>query len=394
MVENYMMTETIPIPSAYGLTRLSLTAFRSYEQLLIKCDARPVVLTGENGEGKTNILEAISLLSPGKGFRNAKSEHILNRDCPDRSWAVAAHIDTPHGETQVGFGLDPEAFARGRDRRLVRINQTTVRSQTELSQHLQVIWLTPNMDRLLQDSPSDRRQFLDRLVFGLDHEHANRVKRYEHATRERLHLLKDGPATDAWLGALETAMIENGIAITLAREETINKLKDQLNKATTRFPRAHLKMTGFVDDLFAEGKHEEEVAELYRRKLIENREKDGLIGMTRTGPHRSDFLCFFDDQETPAAQCSTGEQKALLLSITLAAARMQRELKKGVPILLLDEVVAHLDPHRRRDLFDEIEALQLQTWMSGTDSHLFKDFGDRAQHFCVENGILSPKNVL
>lgn len=376
---------------AYGLTRLSLTAFRSYEQLLVTCDARPVVLTGENGQGKTNILEAISLLSPGKGFRNATGEHILNRNCTDKSWAVAATIDTPSGQTQVGFGLDPEAFARGREKRLVRINQTNVRSQAELSQHLQVMWLTPHMDRLLQDAPVERRRFLDRLVFGFDPEHANRVKRYEHATRERLHLLKDGNQTAAWLDALENAMVTNGLAMTIARAETIKRLLEQLTKAATRFPRAHLKMSGWVDDLFAEGHNVAEVEELYRKKLMENRSKDGLIGMTRTGPHRSDFLCFFQDEETPAAQCSTGEQKALLLSITLAAARMQKELK-GVPILLLDEVVAHLDPTRRRDLFDEIEALQLQTWMTGTDSHLFTDLKNRAQHFSVENGTAIKVN--
>lgn len=379
---------------AYGLTRLSLTAFRSYEQLLVNCDARPVVLTGENGAGKTNLLEAISLLSPGKGFRNALGEHLLNKDSPTRAWAVSATIATASGDTQVGFGLDPDAFARGKERRLVRINQTNVRSQSELSEHLQVIWLTPNMDRLLQDAPGDRRRFLDRLVFGFDTEHAGRVKRYEHATRERLHLLKDGRATPSWLDALETNMVVNGMAITMARIQTIERLLEQLKNAATRFPRAHLKMTGWVDDLFGQGLNEKEVEELYHQKLVENRGKDSLIGMTRTGPHRSDFLCFFDDEVTPAAQCSTGEQKALLLSITLAAARMQKELKKGIPILLLDEVVAHLDPSRRRDLFDEIEALKLQTWMSGTDSHLFSDFGDRAQHFCVENGILYPKNVL
>ncbi len=384
---------TQPTPT-YGLTRLSLTAFRSYEELLVKCDARPVVLTGENGEGKTNLLEAISLLSPGKGFRNASGEHLLNRNSPDKVWAVSATIETPNGNTQVGFGLDPEAHARGRERRLVRIDQTNVRSQSELSQHLQVSWLTPNMDRLLQEAPLERRRFLDRLVFGFDPEHANRVKHYEHATRERLHLLKDGRATDSWLAALENAMVENGMAMTTAREETLSRLTAHLKHATTRFPRAHLRMTGWVDDLFAEGKSSIEIEELYRQKLIENRAKDAMIGMTRTGPHRSDFLCFFDDEVTPAAQCSTGEQKALLLSITLAAARMQRELKKGVPILLLDEVVAHLDPHRRRDLFDEIEALQLQTWMSGTDFQMFEDLGDRAQHFYVENGILSPKTVL
>jgi DNA replication and repair protein RecF len=353
-----------------------------------------VVLTGENGEGKTNLLEAISLLSPGKGFRNATGEQIINRNCTDRAWAVSATIDTPHGQTQVGFGLDPEAHARGRERRLVRIDQTNVRSQSQLLEHLQVIWLTPHMDRLLQDAPADRRRFLDRLVFGIDPEHANRVKRYEHATRERLHLLKAENHTDAWLQALEDGMAIHGVAITVARHETVQRLMQQLTHATTRFPRADIKMTGWLDDLLADGKSPQEMEELFRTKLAENRHKDGLTGITRTGPHRSDFLCFFGEEKAPAAQCSTGEQKALLLSIILAAARMQRELKKGIPILLLDEVVAHLDLHRRRDLFDEIEALQLQTWMSGTDFQMFADFGDRAQHFSVENGVLYPKNVL
>lgn len=385
---------TSNLAPAYGLTRLSLTAFRSYEQLFVQCDPRPVVLTGENGEGKTNILEAISLLSPGKGFRNSAGEHILNRGCPEKAWAVSAIIETPHGQTQVGYGLDPESHSRGRDRRVVRLNQANVRSQAALLEHLHVMWLTPNMDRLLAEVPADRRRFLDRLVFGLDPEHANRVKRYEHATRERLHLLKEGNHTPAWLDALEEGMVTNGIAITQARQSTINQLMNQLDHATTRFPRAKLRMTGWVDDLLSEGRNQDEIAQLYRAKLIENREKDGLVGMTKAGPHRSDFLSFFEDESMPANQCSTGEQKALLLSITLAAARMQRQLNKGIPILLLDEVVAHLDAHRRRDLFDEIESLQLQTWMSGTDFQMFEDFGDRAQHFSVEKGVLYPKNVV
>ncbi len=388
-----MMIEN-SLPPAYGLTRLSLSAFRSYDQLLVTCDARPVVLTGENGEGKTNVLEAISLLSPGKGFRNATSEEIIHRHTPDKAWAVAANIDTPHGQTQLGFGLDPEAHAKGRDRRVVRVNQTNVRSQSEMAAHLQVIWLTPNMDRLLTDAPTDRRRFLDRLVFGLDPEHANRVKRYEHATRERLHLLKEGNHTQAWLDALEDTMVLEGMAMTQARHHTIARLTEQLDHGATRFPRAKLRMTGWVDELLNEGMDKEDAARGFREKLAHNREKDGLIGMTRSGPHRSDFLCFFDDETSPADQCSTGEQKALLLSITLAAARMQRELNKGIPILLLDEVIAHLDIHRRRDLFDEIEALRLQTWMSGTDFQMFADFGDRAQHFSVEKGVLYRKNVV
>lgn len=379
---------------AYGITRLSLTAFRSYEQLHMDCDPRPVVLTGENGEGKTNLLEAISLLSPGKGFRSATSEQIINRDTPQTAWAVASRAETPHGTTQIGFGLDPESHARGRDRRVVRINHNNVRSQTELLEYIQVLWLTPSMDRLLTDPPADRRRFLDRLVFGLDPEHANRVKRYEHATRERLNLLKAGNFTPAWLDALEDGMVKEGIQITTARHNTVARLTEQLNKATTSFPRGILRMTGWLDDLFLQGATPPEASQTFREKLAENREKDGLIGMTRTGSHRSDFQCFFEDESQPGSQCSTGEQKALLLSITLASARLQRELNKGIPILLLDEVVAHLDNNRRRDLFDEIEALQLQTWMSGTDAQMFADLSNRAQHFSLEKGVIYPKNVV
>lgn len=380
--------------SPYGLTRLSLTAFRSYTQLHLQLDTRPVVLTGENGHGKTNLLEAISLLSPGKGFRGANGAHLISRQTPQTAWAISAVLESDKGNNHLGLGLDPDGFARGKEKKIARIDQTNVRGVSQFSNYIQVLWLTPSMDRLLQDSPAERRRFLDRLVYGLDCEHAARVKRYEHTMRERLTLLKEGRAIDAWLSALENTMVETAMDITLARHRTLEKLSEQLQNAATRFPRAHLKITGWLDDLLLEGHSVTDVTQMYRDKLIANRSSDGVIGMTRCGTHRSDLLCFFDDGIQPAAQCSTGEQKAMLLSIILSAARMQHVHKRGVPILLLDEVVAHLDPHRRRDLYDEIEALSLQTWMSGTDSQLFAGFGTRAQHFSVENGIVSPKSVL
>ncbi len=381
-------------PHVSGITRIRLTAFRSYEQLNLSCHTGPVILTGENGQGKTNLLEAISLLSPGKGFRGAHGEHLICRQAPQTAWAVAVHVDAAKDTTQLGLGLDPDAFARGREKKIARIDQTNVRSVSQFCDYIQVLWLTPAMDRLLMDAPADRRRFLDRMVYGLDGEQATRIKRYEHALRERMALLKEGEIHSKWLAAIENTMVENGVAITLARHATVEKLTEQLQNTTTNFPRAKLQMTGWMDELLAQGRGGGDIHELYRMQLQQDRSKDSCTGMTRSGPHRSDFTCFFGADQQPAAQCSTGEQKAVLLSIVLAAARMQQVYKRGVPILLLDEVVAHLDHQRRKDLYQEIESLGLQTWMTGTDFKLFQDFTEKAQHFCVENGIVSVKNVL
>lgn len=379
-------------PSA-GLTKISLTAFRSYESLRFQCDPRPVVLTGANGAGKTNILEALSLLSPGRGLRQAASAEILNTNLQEKAWAVSTHISSDGGQTQIGFGLDPEALSRGRAQRVLRINGENVRSQATVSEYVQVLWLTPIMDRLFLDSPADRRKFLDRLVYGLYPAHATQLKQYENAMRQRLKLLKEGRREESWLSSLEEQMASAGIAVSVARRQTIDRLSQHMS-LSTGFPAADLGLAGWIDEALETGKAESEIEDTFKNKLAENRDKDGLIGMTRVGPHRSDLVCRYRTKNMPAAQCSTGEQKALLLSIMLAAARMQLHHRKGVPILLLDEVIAHLDPERRHHLYNEIELLGLQVWMTGTDQKPFEDLKDRAQFFYVEKNNVYPKNVV
>lgn len=382
------------MPANDGVSKLKLKAFRSYEQLSLQCDARPVVLTGANGAGKTNILEAISLFSAGRGLRHATMAEIANANAADKAWAVSLSLSSAYGEAQIGLGMDPDALLRGRERRILKINGENVRSQTTLSEYIQVLWLTPSMDRLFMDTPLERRRFLDRLTYGLFPMHATHLKNYEQAMRQRLKLLKEGVNDELWLTALEAQMAGEGVKIANARRQAIEQLMLFIQEGCTSFPKAHLCLSGWIDEELADGVDLEDIDDQFKEMLVGNRRKDAIIGMTRAGPHRSDLACVYVEKAMPAAQCSTGEQKALLLSIVMAAARMQAHQTSSVLILLLDEVIAHLDPQRRCDLYDEIERLQIQTWMTGTDEKPFVELGGRAQYFCVENSSLSHKSVL
>ena len=372
-----------------GVTRLALTDFRNYHEAKLTLGTESVVLTGPNGAGKTNLLEALSFLAPGRGLRGAKSTEIDRRpDLGDSGWAVAAVVATRNGAVRVGTGRDPTAS----ERRVVRIDGEPVRGQAALGERLGVVWLTPSMDRLFLDGPSGRRRFLDRLVLGLDPAHASRVSAYEQALRERSHLLRDGPADPAWLAALEEIMAEQGVAVAAGRRDIVQRLDRVCAEARGPFPRARLTLVGGVESWL------EDVPALaaearFAAALAANRQSDGQAGGAAIGPHRSDLAVSFAEKGIAAEFASTGEQKALLIAILLAHAALQQATRGEPPLLLLDEIAAHLDASRRAALFEALVRLDSQAWLTGTDAALFAPLRCDAQFLSVQAGTLSPTSL-
>lgn len=375
----------MPAPSArHWVSRLMLTDYRCYAGLTLEVDAAPVVLTGPNGAGKTNLLEAISFLAPGRGFRRAKLGEVARTGT--RSWSVFAALGSPSGGVEIGTGL--QAVEEGAsERRTVRIDGEEAGAGAALAGVASVDWLTPQMDRLFLEGPSGRRRFLDRLVYGLEPEHARRAAGFEKAMRERQQLLRAGSADPAWLAALETGMAEAGIAMAAARRATLAQLGAALEAAEGPFPRARVAVQGWLEDALAEAPAVE-VEDRYRQALASNRGRDAEAGVTTLGPHRSDFAAWHASRNVPAAQCSTGEQKAILIAIALANARLQTARRGVPPILLLDEVAAHLDGTRRDALAQAITDLGLQAWMSGTDAASFEALRGHARFLTVRDGRL------
>jgi len=384
-----------PGQSALWLARLALTDFRNYGRGELLADRRPLVLTGPNGAGKTNLLEAVSFLVPGRGLRQARLSEVDRAAGAVRpgAWGVSATVCRDGDAVEIGTGRDPGQPAEaGRERRLVKINGAFAGGPSALADHLAVIWLTPQMDRLFLDSAGARRRFLDRLVYGLDPDHARRLARYDHALQERSQILRQGgPGTwdAAWLAALEQQIAEGGVAIAAARRELLERLGHALARGVGPFPQAALALVGAVEGWLAE-MPALAVEDRFRAQLAADRPRDAESGGAHCGTHRSDLGVTHLARGLPAAQCSTGEQKALLLSIVLAEARVQIESRGVAPLLLLDEVVAHLDAIRRAALFEEILALDLQAWLTGTEAALFADLGDRAQFFGVRDAVIAP----
>lgn len=364
------------------LTRLTLTDFRSYARAELAMPGAPVFLYGPNGAGKTNLLEAVSLLSPGRGLRNATAQELGRREpgeAQGRAWAVAAEVG---GEHAIGTGLE----APGAARRTVRLDGETV-PPGRLAEFVRLVWLTPQQDRLFLEGAADRRRFFDRLVFAVEPSHAANASAYEKAMRERTALLVDGPADPAWLGALEARMAEAGALLAAARARTLAALQEEIDgRADRPFPQAELAFEGD----WARAWSTPELAEALRRA----RERDAAAGRALAGPHRGDLAVVHRQKDRPAAECSTGEQKALILNLVLAqAARLSRAESAPKPILLLDEVAAHLDPSRRAALFDEIEASGLQAFLTGTEAALFEGLKNRAQGVRVDDGRLTVTDM-
>lgn len=372
-----------------AFTHLTLTDFRSYERTELALDGRPVFLVGPNGAGKTNLLEAVSLFTPGRGLRGAASAELGRRmpgEKAGRAWAVAAVIDEGGEPLRIGTGVESAGAAR----RTVRLEGEAV-PPGRLADHQRQVWLTPAQDRLFLEGAGDRRRFFDRLVFAAEPGHAAHASAYEKSQRERMRLLTEGPADPAWLSALEARLAEAGALMADARARTLAALQTEIDSRGDRpFPQARLTLTGDWERMAGEGLELAEIEARLARALASARERDAAAGRALTGPHRGDLAVIHAEKDRPAAECSTGEQKALILNLVLGqAARLSRAESAPNPILLLDEVAAHLDRRRRAALFDEIEALKLQAFLTGTDELLFEDLKGRAQGVHVDGSSLA-----
>ncbi|HXP12545.1 MAG TPA: DNA replication/repair protein RecF [Stellaceae bacterium] len=374
-----------------AVSRLMLTDFRGYARARLAVDAMPVVLYGANGAGKTNLLEALSFLAPGRGLRRAKLSEIDRRNQPG-PWALAAVVALPAGEIEIGTGRDDSSDSG--ERRSLRIDGSPAKSQQDLAERFGMAWLTPQMDRIFTDGASSRRRFLDRLVTGFDPGHWARLNAYEKALRERARLLRDDArpgngADGAWLGALEDIMAENGAALAAARIEAVARLDAACRSAKGPFPRAGLEVEGAVET-WIRSMPALAAEEEFRRALRDSRRLDAESGVTQCGPHRSDLLVRHLETGVEAGFCSTGEQKALLIAITLAYARLAASRRGQAPLLLLDEITAHLDAERRSALFGALLDLKAQAWLAGTDSGLFEELRGNAQFFAISQAAIAP----
>jgi DNA replication and repair protein RecF len=367
--------------AADAVRRIVLADFRCYAELRLEAEAAPVVLAGPNGAGKTALLEALSLLAPGRGLRRAALGDLARR-APGAAaagpWSVAARIETAAGEASVGTGQDPA----GGERRVLRIDGQPVRGQKALADLLAVAWATPEQDRLFLDGPSARRRFLDRLVLGFAPGHAAELAAYEHCQRERARLLAGGSGDAAWLAALEDGMARHGIAVAAARRAVVARLDAAAAETTGPFPAARLALAGATDALL-DTMPALAAEERLRAARAGARALDAAQGGTAHGPHRSDLEVRFARKGIAAAEGSTGEQKAMVLSIVLANARALAAERGRPPLLLLDEVVAHLDRARRAAFADEVVALGAQVWLTGTDDEFFHGLRGRAQFFRI-----------
>ena len=372
-----------------AVRRLILSDFRSYPALDLRLDARMVVLAGDNGAGKTNVLEALSLLSAGRGLRRADLADCV-RTGGAGGWAVSAEISADDFDVQLGTGVEP-----GEGPRKYRIDRAPVASARAFADHVRVVWLTPAMDGLFAGSPGDRRRFLDRLVLAVDAEHGARVNAMERALRNRNRLLEDRTADRAWLDAAEREVAETGVAVAAARQETVARLAALIRESrdeTSPFPWAEIALEGEIDALMAT-LPALEVEERFCAILRNNRGRDAAAGRTLAGPHASDLAVSHGPKAMPAARASTGEQKALLTGLVLAHARLVAAMSGIAPLLLLDEVAAHFDPLRRERLFEDLARSGAQVWMTGADRAVFAALQGRASVFEVSPGRISLLNL-
>lgn len=372
-----------------AIRRLTLTEFRTYAGLRLETEARLVALVGANGAGKTNVLEAVSLLAPGRGLRGAAFEELA-RQGGSGGWAIAAEIETSDGPVTLGTAWSGQSEAGDGGGRQVVIDGEAQRGAGALGEHMRLLWLTPSQDRLFAGPASDRRRFLDRMVTAFDPEHAARITVFEKVMRERNLLLEETRPDPSWLSSLEAHMAEAAVAISAARLIGLEALQTHIGEArlTSSFPWAEVAVEGEIEALVAQ-KPAVQVEDEYRRILSDSRGLDRAAGRTLRGPHRSDLNVVHGPKRMAAGLCSTGEQKALLIGLVLAQARAVKAGAGVSPILLLDEVAAHLDRARRRSLLEALAALGSQSWMTGTDAQLFEAIGGSGAIFQVEDGRIS-----
>ncbi|HUC49486.1 MAG TPA: DNA replication/repair protein RecF [Xanthobacteraceae bacterium] len=368
------------------LRRIRLTNFRNYHTASLEADATTIVLVGPNGAGKTNLIEAISFLAPGRGLRRATLDEVAFSE-GDGSWAVSAEIEGALGLATLGTGIDrpPE---EGTIQRKFRIDREAVASAAAFADHLRILWLVPAMDGLFTGAPSERRRFLDRLVLAVDAEHGSRVNALDRSLRSRNRLLEEPRSDPHWLDAVEHETAELAVAVASLRAETVQRLQTVLaSREGSAFPAAEIALNGWMERLFP-AHPAREIEERYRAVLRDNRPRDAAAGRTLDGPHLTDLKIIYAPKGVAAADASTGEQKALLIGLVLAHARLISDMTGHAPILLLDEVVAHLDPARRGALQGELAQLGTQVWMTGADPALFAEIGPNAASVEVNSGRL------
>ncbi len=303
---------------------------------------------------------------------------------PDTPWAISAKVSLNGYESQIGTGLDPEKFQKQTYRRITNIQGKTYKTQSILSEHIQALWLTPQMDRLFIDGSKERRRFLDRLVYNIDTTHSTRLNNYDHQTRERMRLLKEGSINNSWLNVLEEQISNIGVAIEISRLQIIEILRKYLKKSHGFFPEANIELKSDLKE-WIEILPAVKVEEKFKENLFQNRFNHASTCKMNIGIQRSDLITIFTEKNMPASFCSTEEQKSLLISLVLASARYLSENSIGVPLLLLDEIVAHLDEDSRSKLFKELKNLNIQTWMTGTDSSVFEKISNK-NHFFIKDG--------
>ena len=376
--------------TAAFIRRLTLSNFRSYHAAQVRLDRPgPIVLTGANGAGKTNLIEAISLLAPGRGLRRATIEELAFSE-GDGAWAISAEIEGMLGLATLGTGIDPPTGEESTPTRKCRIDRESVGSATAFADHLRVVWLTPAMDPLFNGPASERRRFLDRLVLAVDAQHSSRVAALERSLRSRNRLLEDPSGDSHWLDAVEHETAEVAVAVAAGRAETAKRLSAALESSrdnAREFPQAQIALQGWMEQLLPD--HSAiEVEDRYRALLKDSRIRDAAAGRTLEGPHLSDLVVTHASKNIPAADASTGEQKALLIRLVLAHAGLIKQMTGFAPLLLLDEVIAHLDPSRRAALYDALSLLGAQVWMTGADPAAFGDVVGRAQVFLVRSGVV------
>jgi DNA replication and repair protein RecF len=381
-----------PAPDSPAVTRLKLTGFRNYAHLDLHLDARPVTLFGPNGAGKTNLVEAVSFLGPGRGVRAAGSEAVRMKTAegPAPIWAVYAEAMTREGAVSLATGSDPAEPSR----RKTRLDGAAA-TQIELARVFPLVWLTPREDRLWAGPRADRLKFFDRLVLAGAPDHAGEASAYDKAQRERQRLLdrmeEGGRADPVWLDALESDMAQRGVAVAAARLDALARLQAEIDaRADSAFPKADMELEGVVEVRLAGGMKAGEAEDWFQDALKQARRRDGAAGRALTGPHRTELAARHRDKDQPAMDCSTGEQKALVLGLALAQAGAVKRSLGAAPVLILDEACAHLDAARRAGLAEAILALQTQAWLTGVEPVLFEPFGDGAQRIAVVEGTARP----